>query len=265
MSLTGLENIRHETNEQQFEYLRKNLKQEDLTGVDLLIEESQKTFRKYSHHLEAIFDVLSEAPNELHMKRVEESVVAYLKEQGVSASWITMTKGAVKLKRMIRTRREWYKDNEAEILLGLESEKSYLASRMTIEGQKSPCQIHPTNGGVSLREARKHLKQNQFDPASIWKDQSKGGRRTKTANETEHGFVAPKRAVPKEVLDLVNQLGVILEGLSDHVQAWEKDLRVHSMVDRHQLLDITRKLCVGWQEDPYAIEDKSEWTGFYDF
>ena len=265
MSLTGLESIRNETNEQQFEYLRKNLKQEDLNGVDLLIEESRKTFRKHSHHLEAIFAVLSEAPDELNMKRVEESVIAYLKEQGVSASWITMTKGAVKLKRMIRTHREWYRDNEAEILLGLESEKAYLASRMTIEGQKSLCQIHLTKGAVSLREARSHLKRNQFDPASMWKDQSKGGKRIKTGNENVHGLGTPKRAVPREVLDLINHLGIILEGLSEHIQVWEKDPRVHSMVDRSQLIDITKKLCVGWQDNPYAIEDESQWTGFYDF
>ena len=92
MDLLSLDTIKEQANDRQLEYLKSNLKEEDLKGVDLLIQENKTVFRKYSHHLEAVFSALLEAPNELHMKRVEESVIAYLKEQGVSSAWISMAK-----------------------------------------------------------------------------------------------------------------------------------------------------------------------------
>ncbi|QNG30609.1 hypothetical protein [Synechococcus sp. LTW-R] len=178
MGLFEIERIRHEANEQQLHYLRTNLEPEDLAGVDRLIQESQKAFRTYSHHLEAIFSVLTCAPNELHMKSIEESVIAHLKEQGISATWISMVKGALRLRKLISSHREWYSDDEAKVLLGLESEKAYLASRMTIEGQKRLCKIHQERGGISVRETRKHLKDFQFDPSSLWKGTSQAKKKT---------------------------------------------------------------------------------------
>ena len=254
MGLLDIEGIKHEATEQQIDYLRMNLDKKDLTGVDQLIQESQNAFRKHSHHLEAVYSVLLEAPNELHMKRIEESVTAYLKNQGVSATWISMAKGALKLKKLIRDHREWYSNGEAMLLLGLESEKAYLASRMTIEGQKKLCEIHRTNGGISVRETRKHLKSYQFDPSSIWKDKSQRTKNQQGATKMGVGLVGPNRAVPCEVLDLVNQLSLIMEGLSDHLESWEKDPRVHSMVDRDLLIRLTKKFCTEWYENPYSID-----------
>ena len=115
MDLLSQESIKQQANDRQLEYLRKNLKEEDLRGIDHFIQENKSVFKKYSRHLEAVFSVLLEAPNELHMKRVEESVVAYLKEQGVSSTWVSMTKGALKLRKMIKNHREWYSDQEVEI------------------------------------------------------------------------------------------------------------------------------------------------------
>ena len=80
MDLLSLDTIKKQANDRQLEYLKTNLKEEDLAGVDLLVQENKSVFRKYSRHLEAVFSVLLEAHIELHMKRVEESVVAYLKE-----------------------------------------------------------------------------------------------------------------------------------------------------------------------------------------
>ena len=105
MDLLSLDTIKEQANDRQLEYLRLNLKEKDLKGVDLLIQENKTVFRKYSHHLEAVFSVLLDAPNELHMKRVEESVITYLKEQGVSSTWISMTKGSLKLRKMIKNHR----------------------------------------------------------------------------------------------------------------------------------------------------------------
>ena len=108
MDLLSLDTFKEQASDQQVKYLKSNLKEEDLKGIDLLIQENNSVFRKYSRHLEAVFSVLLEAPNELHMKRVEESVIAYLKEQGVSSTWISMTKGSIKLRKMIKDHRYWY-------------------------------------------------------------------------------------------------------------------------------------------------------------
>ena len=255
MDLLSLDTIKEQVNDRQLEYLKTNLKEEDLAGVDLLVQENKSVFRKYSRHLEAVFSVLLEAPNELHMKRVEESVVVYLKEQGVSSTWISMTKGALKLRKMIKNHREWYSDQEVEILSSMESEKAYLTSRMTIEGQKKLCDIHRVKGGISLREARLHLKDHQFDPSSIWRDQTQGKKKTQGSGSESFDLVAPKRAVPREVLDLVNQLSLIMENLSEQLEVWEKDPRVHAMVDRDLLIRLTKAFCVEWYEDsdPYGL------------
>ena len=57
-------------------------------------------------------------------------------------------------------------DEQIEILSSLESEKAYLTSRMTIEGQRKLCDIHKLKGGISVREVRRHLKDHQFDSSS---------------------------------------------------------------------------------------------------
>ena len=250
MDLLSLDTIKEQASDQQIEYLRSNLKEEELKGVDLLIQENKSVFRKHSHHLEAVFSVLLDAPNELHMKRVEESVITYLKEQGVSSTWISITKGSLRLRKMIKNHRYWYSDEQVEILSSLESEKAYLASRMTVEGQKKLCDIYKLKGGISVREVRLHLKDHQFEPSSIWKDQLIQKKKTKSVGPESFDLVAPKRAVPREVLDLVNQFSVIMENLSELTDFWEKDPRVHSMVDRGLLIKLTKAFCVEWYEDP---------------
>ena len=262
MDLLSLDTIKEQANDRQLEYLKSNLKEEDLKGVDLLIQENKTVFRKHSHHLEAVFSALLEAPNELHMKRVEESVIAYLKEQGVSSTWISMTKGSLKLRKMIKNHREWYSDQEVEILSNLESEKAYLTSRMTIEGQKKLCDIHKVKGGISVREARLHLKDHQFDPSSLWKDQAQGKKKAQRICTDSFDLVAPKRAVPREVLDLVNQLSVVIETLSEKIELWEKDPRVHSMVDRDLLINLTKIFCVEWYENDETCDPYSNGRGF---
>ena len=250
MDLLSLDTIKEQVNDRQIEYLKSNLKEEDLKGVDLLIQENKGVFRKYSCHLEAVFSVLLEAPNELHMKRVEESVITYLKEQGVSSTWISMTKGSLKLRKMIKNHRCWYSDEQVEILSSLETEKAYVTSRMTIEGQKKLCDLYRVKGGISVREVRLHLKDHQYDPSSIWKDQTQSKKKTQSIGPETFDLVAPKRAVSREVLDLVNQFSVIMENLSELTDFWEKDPRVHSMVDRGLLIKLTKAFCVEWYEDP---------------
>ena len=250
MDLLSRDTIKEQANDRQLKYLRLNLKEEDLKGVDLLIQENKSVFRKYYHHMEAVFSVLLDAPNELHMKRVEESVITYLKEQGVGSTWISMTKGSLKLRKMIKNHRYWYSDEQVEILSSLESEKAYLASRMTVEGQRKLCDIHKLKGGISVREVRHHLKDHQFDSSSIWKDQLIQKKKTKSVGPESFDLVAPNRAVPREVLDLVNQFSVIIENLSELTDFWEKNPRVHSMVDRDLLIKLTKAFCVEWYEDP---------------
>ena len=249
MDLLSLDTIKEQANDRQLEYLKSNIKEEDLKGVDLLIQENKSVFRKYSRHLEAVLSVLLEAPNELHMKRVEESVIAYLKEQGVSSTWISMIKGSLKLRKMIKNHREWYTDQEFEILSNLESEKAYLTSRMTIEGQKKLCDIHKVKGGISVRETRIHLKAHQFDPSSLWKNPVTGKKKTQCSSSESFGLVAPKRAVPCNVLDLVNQLSLIMENLLEELEVWEQDPMVHAMVDRDLLIKLTKAFCVEWYEE----------------
>lgn len=252
MDLFELDTIKGQASNQQLEYLRHKLKEEDLKGVDLLVQESRGVFRKYSHHLEAVFSVLMEAPNELHMKNIEESVVAYLKDQGVSASWITMIKGALRLRKMVENNSEWYNEQEVQILSGLETEKAYLTSRMTIEGQKKLCDIYKAKGSIPVREVREHQKQYQFDPSSIWKDTNSERRSKKSNSPCAVDLVAPKRAIPRDVLDLVGHLSLILDELADRIESWEKDPRVHAMVDRDLLISITKAFCVEWYEDSGA-------------
>ena len=66
---------------------------------------------------------------------------------------------------MIKNHRYWYSDEQVDILSSLESEKAYLTSRMTIEGQKKLCEIYKLKGSISVRELRCHLKDYKFDPS----------------------------------------------------------------------------------------------------
>lgn len=186
------------------------------------------------------------------MKNIEESVVAYLKDQGVSASWITMIKGALRLRKMVENNSEWYNEQEVRILSSLETEKAYLTSRMTIEGQRKLCDIYKAKGSIPVRGVREHQKQYQFDPSSIWKDTNSEMRSKKSNSPCAVDLVAPKRAIPRDVLDLVGHLSLILDELADRIESWEKDPRVHAMVDRDLLISITKAFCAEWYEDSDA-------------
>ena len=232
--------------EQQLQYLRSKIPEKCLIGFGKFIQEQTEVFEKYSQDLEAVFAAFVDAPNELNMKPLEEAMIQYLKEQGVSATRVSMLKGSIRLKKLLRTNPHFYRPEDREILVNLKSEKAYLVSRMTFEGQRKVCHLIREKGNVSVREFRSLLKEYEYDQSSAWKDGLQEIGKHNQLDKLGQALKVPKGTIPPQIALLVSNLALIIDDLVDQYDLWEADPRVHEMVDRDSLVKLTKAFCVNW-------------------
>ena len=249
--------------DEQLEYLRSRISEKNLIGFGRFIQEQVEAFERYSQDLEAVFAAFVDAPNELNMKPLEEAMIQYLKEQGVSATRVSMIKGAIRLKKLLKTNPHFYRPEDREILTNLKSEKAYLVSRMTFEGQRKVCDLIREQGNVPVKQVRSLLKEHEYDPSSAWRD---GLKRISQKNKLEDLGQAqnvPKGTIPPRIVHLVSNLALIIDDLIDHYGLWKADPRVHEMVDRDSLVKLTVAFCEGWYVDPNLPGSGKHFTGYY--
>jgi len=232
--------------EQQLQYLRSKIPEKCLIGFGKFIQEQTEVFEKYSQDLEAVFAAFVDAPNELNMKPLEEAMIQYLKEQGVSATRISILKGSIRLKKLLRTNPHFYRPEDRDILLNLKSEKAYLVSRMTFEGQRKVCDLIREKGNVPNKEMRSLLKEYEYDRSSAWKDGLKGISKKGQLDKLGQAINVPKGTIPPQIVHLVSNLALIIDDLVDQYDLWEADPRVHEIVDRDSLVKLTKAFCVNW-------------------
>ena len=232
--------------EQQLQYLRSKIPEKCLIGFGNFIQEQAEVFERYSHDLEAVFAAFVDAPNELNMKPLEEALIQYLKEQGVSPTRVSMIKGGIRLKKLLRNNPHFYRPEDREILVSLKSEKAYLASRMTFEGQRKVCELIREKGNVPVTEMRSLLKEYEYDQTSAWKDGLKGISKQSQLDKLGQALNIPKGTIPPQIVRLVSNLALIIDDLVDQYDLWEADPRVHEMVDRDSLVKLTKAFCVNW-------------------
>jgi hypothetical protein len=232
--------------EKQLQYLRNEIPEKCLIGFGKFIQEQAEVFEKYSQDLEAVFSAFADAPNELNMKPLEEALVQYLKEQGVSATRVSMLKGAIRLKKLLRTNPHFYRPEDRDILVNLKSEKAYLVSRMTFEGQRKVCDLIRESGNLPVREMRSILKEHEYDLSSAWKDSLNGKAKQNQLDKLGQALDVPKGTIPPQIAYLVSKLALIIDDLIDQYDLWEADPRVHQMIDRDSLVKLTKAFCVNW-------------------
>jgi hypothetical protein len=223
-------------NEKQLDYLAQKISTEDLQGFWSFIQAQEAVFQKYSHYLEVVIQAFVEAPVELGMKCLEEEFYEYLKQKGVSSSRITHVKGSIKLKKMVKENPLCFTPEDSEILVSLETEKAYLASRMTIEGQLCLCELFRKNNGLTLVQVRNMLKRHVYDPSKKWvASETVSGDCNQASNEELRKQIVSRNFVPRGVLQLVGNLSLIVDELLEKIELWEGDPRVLSVVDQDDL------------------------------
>lgn len=232
--------------DKQLEYLRSKISEKNLIGFGRFIQDQAEVFERYSQDLEAVFAAFVDAPNELNMKPLEETLIQYLKQQGVSATRVSMIKGAIRLRKLIRTNPHFYRLEDREILSNLKSEKAYLVSRMTFEGQRKVCDLIREKGNVPVKEMRFLLKEHEYDQSAAWKDGLKGISKQSQLDKLGQALNVPKGTIAPQIVHLVSNLALIIDDLVDQYGLWEADPRVHEMVDRDSLVKLTKAFCVNW-------------------
>jgi hypothetical protein len=232
--------------EKQLQYLRNEIPEKCLLGFGKFIQEQAEVFEKYSQDLEVVFSAFANAPNELNMKPLEEALVQYLKEQGVSATRVSIIKGAIRLRKLLKNNPHFYRPEDPEILVNLKSEKAYLASRMTFEGQRKVCDLIREKGNVPVKEMRSLLKEHEYDQSAAWKDGLKRISIQSQLDKLGQELRVPKGIIPPQIVHLVSNLALLIDDLVDQYDLWEADPRVHEMVDRDSLVKLTKAFCVNW-------------------
>lgn len=248
--------------EPQLQYLRSKIPEKCLIGFGNFIQEQAEVFEKYSQDLEVVFTAFVDAPNELNMKPLEEALIQYLKEQGVSATRVSMIKGGIRLKKLLRNNPHFYRPEDREILVSLKSEKAYLVSRMTFEGQRKVCELIREKGNVPVKEMRSLLKEYEYDQTSAWKDGLKGISKQSQLDKLGQALKVPKGTIPPQIAHLVSSLALIIDDLVDQYDLWEADPRVHEMVDRDSLVKLTKAFCVNWYVSSSVTGAPTPWLGY---
>jgi len=239
----------HPAGERALQYLSSALASETIESIALFQKKQQQAFRDHASDLATLLEVIQSAPSDLGPLQMEESLLEWFKEQGVSSSRITQLKGAVRLKRRVLSGEYSYSEQEREFILGLEVEKAYLFGRLTWEGQRQAYKAYKLKGSLSLRDIRKLRQEYEYDPSLYWSDSLSGGRGSKIKSSSGSPSALP---LPEDIRDLFLLFQQIIERIGELEGKWISSKSFVDLVDPitlRRLSIIINRLCSPFWED----------------
>lgn len=233
------------------EYLSSVLSTETINSICDFQKKQQQLFREHATDLAELLAAVQAAPSKFHPNELEDALIEWLKEQGVSSSRITQLKGAVRLKRRVLSGKHNYSESEKRFILGLEVEKAYLFGRLTWEGQRQAYRLFKERGKLSLRDLRELNKNFEYDSSVLWKD----GADPKSFKNQFDKRVLSISPLPEDIHDLCISFQFIVEKLSALENQWISNQAFADLIDPASLIKLNKKiieLCnCQWYEDDF--------------
>lgn len=217
--------------EKALEYLTSVLKSETIESIALFQKKQQQTFSDHASDLAALLEAVQAAPSVLRPRQMEDDLIEWFKELGISSSRITQIKGAVRLKRRALSDTSSYSSYEKDVILGLEVEKAYLFGSLTWEGQRKAFNAYRENRKLSLRDLRELNRHHHYDPSEAWKGKTPSGNLVKSHQNS----ALASHALPPEILDLWVAFQSIIERLVSLEDQWSSSQQIAALVDRASL------------------------------